>query len=44
LEFEAGRLLAAYRARHSDVQVFVEDENVIVYRIRSSSGGVRRWT
>jgi len=44
LEFEAGRLLAAYRARHSDVQVFIEDENVIVYRIRSSSGGVRPWT
>ena len=44
LEFEAGRLLAAYRARHSDVQVFVEDENVVVYRIRSSSGGARLWT
>ena len=43
LEFQAGRLLAAYSARHSDVQVFIEDENVIVYRIRSSSGGVRPW-
>jgi len=35
MEFEAGRLLAAYRSRHPDVQVFVEDKNLIVYRIPS---------
>jgi hypothetical protein len=33
MEFEAGRLLAAYRSRHPDVQVFVEDKDLIVYRI-----------
>jgi hypothetical protein len=33
MEFEAGRLLAAYRSRHPAVQVFVEDKNLIVYRI-----------
>jgi hypothetical protein len=35
IEFEAGRLLAAYRSRHPEVKVFVEDTNLVVYRIPS---------
>lgn len=35
MEFEAGRLLAAYRSHHPGVRVFVEDKNLIVYRIPS---------
>jgi len=35
LQFQAGRMMAAYRATHRDVQVFLDDPVLIVYRIRS---------
>ena len=34
LQFQAARLLAAYRATHSGTEVFLEDQHLIVYRIR----------
>jgi hypothetical protein len=35
MEFEAGRLMAAYRSYHLDVRVFFEDDDLIVYQIPS---------
>jgi hypothetical protein len=35
IEFEAASLMAAYRSRHPEVRVFVEDQNLVVYRIPS---------
>jgi hypothetical protein len=35
MEFEAGRLMAAYRSCHPDVLVFFEDKDFIVYRVPS---------
>ena len=33
LQFQAGRLLAAYRTHHPEVEVYLEDRNLVVYRI-----------
>ena len=33
MEFEAASLMAAYRSGHPEVRVFVEDQNLVVYRI-----------
>jgi hypothetical protein len=35
MEFEAGRLMAAYRSCHPDVRIFFEDKDLIVYQIPS---------
>jgi hypothetical protein len=34
MQFRAARLLAAYQATHRNTEVYLEDENLIVYRIR----------
>jgi len=34
MQFQAARLLAAYRATHRGTEVFLEDQQLIVYRIR----------
>jgi hypothetical protein len=33
LEFQAGRLMAAYSATHSDASVYYQDEHVVIYRV-----------
>jgi hypothetical protein len=35
MEFEAASLMVAYRSRHPEVRVFVEDQNFVVYLIPS---------
>ena len=37
LEFRAGRLLAAYASTHPDLEIFMEDEKLFVYRIRNQA-------
>lgn len=37
LEFQVARLMAAYAAGHSDLSVYYEDEQIVVYRITNAS-------